>query len=63
MLLQGLAQGFAEDAHATAVDDTDAGEAGEECVVDKFFYGAGGVVDGVADDVDLRGGDLAFVLQ
>src|SRR4051812_36265646 len=55
MLLEGPAQGFAEDSHATAVDYADAGEAGQKGVVDEFFYGAGGVVDGVADDVDFRG--------
>ena len=49
MLLQGLAEGFAEDAHAAAVDYADAGEAGEEGVVDEFFDGAGGVVYVVAD--------------
>ena len=65
MLLQELAQGFAEDAHAAAVDDADARESGEEGAVDKFFDFAGGVVDGVADNVDLGGdvGAFAFIVS
>lgn len=63
MLLEGLAQGFAEDAHAAAVDDADARESGEESAVDEFFDFARGVVDGVADDVDLRGRGLRFVFE
>ena len=37
MLLQQLAQGFAEDAHAAAVDYADAGQAGEEGAVDELL--------------------------
>ena len=59
--LQGLAQGFAQDAHAAAVDYADARQAGEECAVDKFLHVAGGVVHVIADDVDFRGRVLAFV--
>ena len=61
MLLQQLAQGFAEDAHAAAVDDADAREPGEEGAVDKFFDFAAGLIDGLADNVDLGGGSGAFV--
>jgi len=44
VLLQCLAQGFAEDAHAAAVDHAHPRQSGKEGVVDKLFYGAGGVV-------------------
>src|SRR5579872_711574 len=54
MLLQGLTQGFAEDAHAAAVDYADSGQSGQEGAVDEFLDFAGGVVDGVADDVEFR---------
>ena len=37
MLLQQLAQGFAQDAHAAAVDDADARQSGEKCAVDELF--------------------------
>ena len=63
MLLQRLPQGFAQDAHAAAMDHTDSRQAGEEGVVDKFFYGARRVVDVEADDIDLRGCVLAFVFE
>jgi hypothetical protein len=53
MLLQGLAQGFAEDAHAATVDYAHAGQSGEEGVVDKLFYGSCGVVHVEADHVDF----------
>ena len=60
VLLQGLAQGFAEDAHAAAVDNAHAGQSGEESVVDEFFHFAGGVVDVAADDVDFDGAFWPF---
>ena len=53
MRLQGLAQGFAEDTHAAAVDDADTRQAGEKSAVDELFDFAGGVVHVVANDVDL----------
>jgi hypothetical protein len=55
MLLQELAKGFAEDSHAAAVDNADAGESGEEGAVYEFFDFAGSVVDGLADYVDFLG--------
>src|SRR5579872_1685302 len=61
MLLQGLTEGFAEDAHTAAVDYADAGQSGEEGAVDEFLHFASGVVDVVADDVELRGNILVFV--
>ena len=63
MLLQELAEGFAEDAHAAAVDDADARESGEEGAVDELFDFAGGVVDCVADDVDFAGDVGAFAFE
>src|SRR5215472_14742699 len=61
MLPQQLTKGYAEDAHATAVDDADARESGEEGAVDEFFDFAAGAVDGLADDVDFGGDFRAFV--
>src|SRR5579863_5690361 len=65
MLLQHLAQRFAQDAHAAAVHDADARQAGEEGAVDETFDFAAGLVDGLADDVDLAGRvrALALVIQ
>ena len=65
MLLQILAQGFAEDAHAAAVDDAYSRHAGQERAVDEFLDFAGGFVHSAADDVDFggRGGVADFVLQ
>ena len=63
MLLQQLAEGFAQDAHAAAVDYADARESGEKCAVDELFYFAAGLVDGLADDVDLAGRIGAFVFE
>ena len=50
-----LAEGAAEDAHAYAVDDADAGQAGEKGAFDEAVNFALGFVGGAADDVDLRG--------
>ena len=61
VLLEHLAEGFAEDAHAAAVDDADAREAGEEGAVDESFDFAAGLVDGLSDDVDFHGDVGAFV--
>ena len=55
MVLEKLAEGFAEDSHAAAVDNADAGESGEEGAVYEFFDFAGSVVDGLADYVDFLG--------
>src|SRR5712692_4765188 len=65
MLLQILAQSFAEDAHATPVDDAHPRHASEKRAVDEFFDFAGGFVHGAADDVDFGGHVKAarFVLQ
>src|SRR6266851_3014057 len=65
MLLQILAQSFAEDAHATPVDDAHPRHASEKRAVDEFFHFAGGFVHGAADDVDFGGHVEAarFVLQ
>ena len=53
VLLQELAEGFAEDAHAAAVNDADARESGEEGAVDELFDLGGGFVDVAANDVDF----------
>jgi hypothetical protein len=37
MVLEQLAEGFSQDAHAAAVDYADAGEAGEEGLVYEAF--------------------------
>src|SRR5438876_12094493 len=63
MLLQELAQRFAQDAHAAAVDNAHPRQSGEESAVDEFLDFAGGVVHGASDHVDLRGNALAFALQ
>src|ERR1035438_1395780 len=62
MLLEGLAEGFAEDAHAAAVDYSYSGQSGEECVVDKLFYCPRCIVYVVTDHVDFRRRVLTFVL-
>ena len=63
MRLQVLAQGFAEDSHAGAVDDADVGESGKEGAVEEVFDFGGGLVDVAADDVDLGGGSGVFVAE
>ena len=55
MLLQQLAESFAEDSHTAAVDYADAGESGEEGAVYKLFDFAGSIVHRVADYVDFLG--------
>jgi hypothetical protein len=54
MLLQGLAQGFAQDAHAAAVDHAHARQAGEKGAVDELLDFAGGVVDVAVEFYFLR---------
>src|SRR2546427_3421893 len=63
MLLQELAQRFAQDAHAAAVNYAHARHSGEECAVHESFDFARGVVHGAPDDVDLGRNALAFALQ
>src|SRR5438552_12424443 len=59
MLLEILAQGFAQHAHAAAVDDAHARQPGEKGTVEEFFYATGGLIHIFADDVDLAGrGDI-----
>src|ERR1039458_5782865 len=53
MLLQILAQGFPQNAHAASVDDAHPRHAGQKRAVHEFFDFAGGFVHGVADDVDF----------
>src|SRR6516164_1928404 len=55
MLLEELAKGLAEDAHAAAVHDADTGKSGEEGAIDELLDFAGGIVDRASDDVDFRG--------
>jgi len=63
MLLQHLAQGFAQDAHAAAVDDADAWQSGEEGAVDEFLDFTGSVVDGLSDNVDFAGDAGGFAVE
>src|SRR5437899_5066939 len=63
MLLQELAQRFAQDAHAAAVNYAHARHSGEECAVHESFHFARGVVHGASDHVDLGGNALAFALH
>jgi hypothetical protein len=53
MLLEVLAEGFAENAHAAAMDDADAGKSCEEGTVDELLDFACGFVDGAADHVNF----------
>ncbi len=57
-----FAQGAAQDAHAGAVDDADAGQAGEEGAVEETFDLGLGLVGGAADDVDLGGHVVGVVV-
>ena len=61
MLLQQLAKGFAENAHAAAVDYADAREARQECLVHKSLDSSRSLVHGLADHVDLAGDVFALV--
>ena len=54
--LEIIAQGAAEDAHAGAVDDADAGQPCEEGAVDEPLDLLLGLVGGTADDVNLGRG-------
>ena len=62
MAAEVFAQGAAEDAHASAVDDADAREAGEEGAVEEAFDFGLGFVGGAADDVDLGGHVVGVVV-
>src|SRR6266478_6651377 len=55
VLLQVLAQGLAQNAHAAAVDNAYFRHPCQEGAVYEFFDLAGGVVDVLADDVDFGG--------
>src|SRR5439155_17230967 len=63
MLLQILAQGFAQDSHAAAVDYAHAGESCQECAIDELLDFAGGVVHSSSDHVDLGGSARALFFQ
>src|ERR1700675_2481033 len=65
VLLQILAQSFAEDAHATPVNDAHPRHASQKRAVDEFFDFAGSFIHGAANDVDFGGHVEAahFVLQ
>src|SRR5579863_4771895 len=63
MLLQHLAQGFAKDTHAAAVNDAHARESGKEGAVNEFFDFAGGLVDGLSDHVDFARDVRPFALE
>src|SRR5579859_7229960 len=61
MLAQVLAQSFAQDAHAAAVHNTHARQAGEEGAVHEFLYSPRGFVHVFADDIDFRSGRVVFL--
>src|SRR5437660_2846829 len=63
VLLQELAQGLAQNAHAAAMNYAHARQSGEECAVHEFFDFAGSVVHGASDHVDLGWNALPFALQ
>ena len=63
MLLQKLAEGFAEDSHTAAVDDADPRQACQEGAIDESFHVAGSVVDSLADYVDFCGDVRVFIFQ
>lgn len=63
MLLKQLAEGFAEDAHAAAVNHADARQACKKCAVDELFDFLGGFVDGLADYIDFAGDSCALVFE
>jgi len=54
MLLQHLAEGFAEDAHTTAMDYADAWQPGQEGAVNELFDFAARDVDSLADHVNFH---------
>ena len=53
MAAEIFAEGAAEDAHACAMHDADAGQAGEEGAVDETFHFGLGLVGGAANHIDL----------
>ena len=63
VLLQELTQSLAQNTHAAAVHDADTRQPGEESAVYESFDVAGGVVDGLADDVDLAGNIRVFSFE
>jgi hypothetical protein len=63
VLLEHLAEGFAEDTHATAMDYADSGQARQESAVNELFDLAAGDVDGLADDIDLCSNIRALALE
>lgn len=63
MLLQGLAQSLAEDAHTTSVHYANPGQAGKKSAIDKFLHFAGCVVDVVANYIDFRRSILIFIFE
>src|SRR5437879_7077895 len=63
VLLQHLAESFAEDAHTAAMDYADAGQPGQEGAVHELFNLAARDVDGLADDIDFHRHVRALALQ
>ena len=63
MLLQHLAEGFAEDAHTTAMDYADAWQPGQEGAVNELFDFAARDVDSLADHVNFHRHVEALALE
>ena len=63
MLLQILAQSFAQDSHAAAMDNSNPRQTRQKCPVQELFYFARGLFDGVANHIDFRWHILVFGLE
>ena len=63
MLLEHLAEGFAEDAHTAAMHDPNAWQTREEGPIDKLFDFARSLIHGLADHVNFRGHIRALALE
>src|SRR5579885_1107735 len=63
MFLQILAKGFAQNSHSAAMHHADARQSGKKSAVNEAFDLPSGVVDGLADNVDLGRNALAFVVE
>jgi len=62
MTAKVFAQGAAQNAHASAVHDADAGQAGEEGAVDESLDFGLSFVGGTTDDIDFGGHVVGIVV-
>jgi len=56
MRLEGFTEATAKSARAVAVDDADAGLAGQGSLIEEFVHAASGFFDRETDHVDFVGG-------